>query len=194
LSSTHRCDERNGVYVLQLQSDDGTNRLSRACVRALTETIEKLAHAPQPLIITGSQHFFSAGADLNEITALHSDAYDFALMGQRLMLAVDQFPAPVCAAVYGYCMGGGLDLALACDMRIAHRHAIFGHRGAALGLITGWGGTQRLPRLVGKAKALEMFIAAEKLTAVKGLEIGLVNQIADDPIQAAMKLAEAVSS
>ena len=107
-------------------------------------------------------------------------------MGQCLMLAVDQFPAPVCAAVYGYCMGGGLDLALACDMRIAHPHAVFGHRGAALGLITGWGGTQRLPRLVGRGKALEMFVAAEKITAAKGLEIGLVDQIADDPIQSAI--------
>ena len=180
------CEERDGVRLLQLQSDDGTNRLSCACVRALTETIEKFAENPQPLIITGNHNFFSAGADLNEITALHSDAFDFALMGQRLMLAVDQFPAPVCAAVYGYCMGGGLDLALACDIRIAHPHAIFGHRGAALGLITGLGGTQRLPRLVGRGKALEMFVAAEKVTAAKALEIGLVNQIADDPIQTAI--------
>jgi enoyl-CoA hydratase len=179
-------EARDGVCVLQLKSDDGTNRLSRACVRAVTDAIHQLARDRKPLIITGNQRFFSAGADLNEITALGSDAFDFALMGQRLMLAVDEFPAPVCAAVYGYCMGGGLDLALACDMRIAHPHAVFGHRGAALGLITGWGGTQRLPRLIGRGKALEMFVAAEKITAIKALEIGLANQIADDPIQAAI--------
>lgn len=148
--------------------------------------IEKLE--PKPLVITGNHHFFSAGADLNEITALGSNAFDFALMGQRLMLAVDQFPAPVCAAVYGYCMGGGLDLALACDVRIAHPHAVFGHRGAALGLITGWGGTQRLPRLVGRGKALEMFVAAEKVAAAKALEIGFVNEISDDPIARAIEL------
>ncbi|MGZ4789910.1 MAG: enoyl-CoA hydratase/isomerase family protein, partial [Terriglobales bacterium] len=107
---------------------------------ALTETIQALAHDHRPLIITGNHRFFSAGADLNEITALGSDAFEFARMGQRLMQLVDDFPAPVCAAVYGYCMGGGLDLALACDFRIAHPHAVFGHRGATLGLITGWGG------------------------------------------------------
>ena len=182
------CEELDGVTVLRLCSEDGTNRLSRACVRVLTNTIESLAQVPRPLIITGNQHFFSAGADLNEITQLGSDAYDFALMGQRLMQAVDDFPAPVCAAVHGYAMGGGLDLVLACDMRIAHPHAIFGHRGAALGLITGWGGTQRLPRLVGRAKALEMFIAAEKLTAAKALEVGLVSAVVDDPIQTALEL------
>jgi len=104
------------------------------------------------------------------------------------MRAVDDFPAPVCAAVNGYAMGGGLDLVLACDLRISHPHAIFGHRGAALGLITGWGGTQRLPRLVGRAKALEMFVAAEKLTAAKALEVGLVNEISDDPVARATEL------
>ncbi len=181
-------EERDGIVVLRLESEDGTNRLSRACVRALTSEIEKLAQRLMPLIITGNRHFFSAGADLNEITALHSDAFDFALMGQKLMSVIHGFPAPVYAAVSGYCMGGGLDLALACDLRIAHPHAIFGHRGAALGLITGWGGTQRLPRLVGRAKALEMFVAAEKFTAGKALEVGLVKEISDDPVGRALEL------
>jgi enoyl-CoA hydratase len=175
-------EELDSCRILRLATDDGTNRLSRPCVRELITAVEKLAEQPKPLIITGNHKFFSAGADLNEITALGSDAFDFALMGQRLMLAVDQFPAPVCAAVYGYCMGGGLDLALACDLRIAHPHAVFGHRGAALGLITGWGGTQRLPRLVGKGRTLEMFVAAEKVTAAKAREIGLINEISDDPV------------
>jgi enoyl-CoA hydratase/carnithine racemase len=157
-------------------------------VLELTTAIEELAKTLKPLIITGNHKFFSAGADLNEIFALSSDAFDFALMGQRLMNAIDQFPAPVCAAVYGYCMGGGLDLALACDMRIAHPHAIFGHRGAALGLITGWGGTQRLPRLIGRGKALEMFVAAEKIIATKALELGLINRVAKDPIHVAFEM------
>ena len=79
-------------------------------------------------------------------------------------------------------MGGGLDLALACDRRIAGPHAIFGHRGAALGLITGWGGTQRLPRLIGKARALQMFLAAEKVPAARALQVGLVDTVDDDPV------------
>jgi enoyl-CoA hydratase/carnithine racemase len=95
---------------------------------------------------------------------------------------IEQFPAPVYAAVSGYCMGGGLDLALACHHRIAEPNAVFGHRGAALGLITGWGGTQRLPRLVGKARAFEMFVAAEKIGARRALEIGLIDAISEDPV------------
>ena len=177
------------LFVIRLTSEDETNRLTRSCVRNLTVAVEELANEPKPLIITGNHKFFSVGADLNEITHLGSDAFDFALMGQKLMCAVDKFPAPVCAAVYGYCMGGGLDLALACDTRIAHPHAVFGHRGAALGLITGWGGTQRLPRLVGRAKALEMFVAAERITAAKALEIGLVSELSDDPLTRAMESA-----
>src|SRR5256714_14060755 len=95
---------------------------------------------------------------------------------------MEQFPAPLSAAIYGYCMGGGLDLAWACPRRIASPHAVFGHRGAALGLITGWGGTQRLPRLIGRAAALQIFVAAEKLSAGDALRLGLVDIIADDPV------------
>lgn len=177
----------SGATVLRLRSDDGTNRLTRARVLALTSAIQELSSEARPLILTGNDHFFSAGADLNEISQLHgTDAYDFAILGQALMSAVDRFPAPVIAAIHGYCMGGGLDLALACDIRIAAPNAIFGHRGAALGIITGWGGTQRLPRLVGKARALQMFLAAEKLHAKQALQYGLIAEIADDSIAAGL--------
>jgi enoyl-CoA hydratase/carnithine racemase len=87
-------------------------------------------------------------------------------------------------------MGGGLDLALACRHRIATPHAVFGHRGAALGLITGWGGTQRLPRLVGKGRALEMFVAAEKIGAPRAMQIGLIDAIAEDPVAEAVRRLE----
>lgn len=190
-------DSDRGAFVLRLGGDDPdeTNKLTRARVVALADCIERLAcewpsRTPQAtgLILTGNPRFFSAGADLAEITALSGpEAYRFAAMGQRLMHAAANFPAPTVAAVHGYCMGGGLDLALACGHRIAGPHAIFGHRGAALGLITGWGGTQRLPRLVGKARALEMFVAAEKANAHRALEIGLVEAIAADPLANAVQ-------
>jgi enoyl-CoA hydratase/carnithine racemase len=179
---------RDNIAVLRLVSDDGTNRLTRARVIAVTAALEDLAkRPPSRLVITGNAHFFSAGADLNQIAELYgAEAFRFAQMGQRLMNALASFPAPTIAAVHGYCMGGGLDLALACSRRIAGPHAIFGHRGAALGLITGWGGTQRLPRIVGKARALKMFVAAEKLHAREALGHGLIEAIADDPLAAAL--------
>jgi enoyl-CoA hydratase/carnithine racemase len=181
-------EERDGVRVLRLRSGDGTNRLTFACVRALTDVVQEIAAAPVPLVITGNPRFFSAGADLHEIIQLDGPAaLEFARAGQRLMDSIDRYPAPVCAAVGGYCMGGGLDLALACDLRIASPHAVFGHRGAALGLVTGWGGTQRLPRLVGRARALQIFTAAEKVIAPEALRIGLVNAIAEDPVAAAVQ-------
>ena len=187
-----RIESDDPARILRLTSPDGTNRLTRACVLALTVAIAKLKDElkkqVRPLIIAGNRQFFSVGADLNEIAALTGpEAYRFSVMGQTLMNAIASYPAPVIAAVEGHCMGGGLDLALACHRRIAAPHAVFGHRGAALGLMTGWGGTQRLPRLVGKSRALELFIAAEKVSATRALEIGLVDAIADDPVAEAMR-------
>ena len=180
--------------VLRLCSENGTNRLTRHCVLALTDEIERLAESPRPLIIAGNDKFFSVGADLNEVASLTApEALVFAHMGQALMNAIDGFPSPVCAVIDGYCMGGGLDLVLATHYRIASSHAMFGHRGAALGLITGWGGTQRLPRLIGKGRALQMFLAAEKIDAAQALQMGLLNQIANDPITAALTWIEKAS-
>lgn len=165
------------------------NRLSRAKIVALRQTIEELRElAVAPALIISGNPNFSAGADLHEIARLNgSEALKFAQDGQRLMNVIADYPAPAIATIHGFCMGGGLDLALACHRRIASKHAVFGHRGAALGLITGWGGTQRLPRLIGKARALQMFIEAEKVHAIEALRVGLVDAIAEDPIAEAMR-------
>jgi enoyl-CoA hydratase len=180
-------EQTDGCTVLRLHSQDSTNRLTLACVVSIADAVRELALDPRPLVITGNRKFFSAGADLNEIVALGAtDAFDFSRAGQQMTDAVDAFPAPVIAAVNGYCMGGGMDLALACDYRIASPDAIFGHRGSALGLITGWGGTQRLGRLIGQARALEMFIPAAKVDAVSALRYGLVNEISNHPLAAAL--------
>ena len=187
-----RIESDGPVRILRLTSPDGTNRLTRACVLALTVALDglkdELKKQLRPLIIAGNRQFFSVGADLNEIAVLTGPAAcEFSAMGQALMNAIASYPAPVIAAIEGHCMGGGLDLALACHRRIAAPHAVFGHRGAALGLMTGWGGTQRLPRLIGKGRALELFIAAEKVPAARALEIGLVDAIADDPVAEALR-------
>ena len=191
-SEFFQLERMSDVPVLRLSSPDGTNRLTRACVLALTEAVQNVS-PHQPLIIAGNSKFFSAGADLSEIAALDGpQAYEFSKMGQNLMNSIANFRSPVYAAISGYCMGGGLDLALACHRRIAAPNAIFGHRGAALGLITGWGGTQRLPRLIGKGRALQMFVAAEKLHSKDALSISLIDKIAEDPVSEAVDYIRAL--
>lgn len=177
---------------MRLVLPDGTNKLGTACIFALHRSVRQLATEAESgqikgLIVTGNEKFFSAGADLNEISVLTAaQAFEFSRQGQALMLAIDQFPVPVIAAIRGYCMGGGMDLALACGYRIATPDAIFGHRGATLGIMTGWGGTQRLPRRIGKSRAMQMFLLAEMVKADEALRIGLVDAIADDPINHAL--------
>lgn len=189
------------VLVLILMSEDAMNRLTRRKVNALREEIEGFrgSNTPvYPLVIAGDPNF-SAGADLNEVSRLSGpDAFAFARMGQELMHVIANYPSPVYAAIQGHCLGGGLDLALACRYRIASPRAMFGHRGAALGLMTGWGGTQRLPRLIGKGRALEMFVAAEKIGAPEAMRIGLLDAIVEDPVAEAtrrlrLRIGEGVS-
>lgn len=187
ISRFFKLEHEDSTCVLRLTSQDGTNRLTRECALTLTEAIKDLSRDAKPLIITGNRKFFSVGADLNEIAALSGpDAYEFSVMGQSLMNLIAGYPAPVIAAIEGHCMGGGLDLVLACHRRIASPHAVFGHRGVALGLMTGWGGTQRLPRLIGKGTALELIIAAEKVSAHRACQIGLVGHLSDDPVSEAL--------
>jgi enoyl-CoA hydratase/carnithine racemase len=178
------------AHSIRLTSEDGMNRLTRDKLIALTAAIHEISSNDSlvaPLVISGDTNF-SAGADLKEIASLTSAAaYAFSALGQDLMHSVTTFPMPVVAAITGHCMGGGLDLALACHRRIAAPNAVFGHRGAALGLITGWGGTQRLPRLIGKGRALELFITSEKISAARAFEIGLVDAVAADPVAEATR-------
>ena len=183
-SSEYLLTTEPAFHLLTLISPDGTNRLTAAKAKALTQAFEELASTSRkPVILTGNEHFFSAGADLNEIRGLTGpSAYEFAHMGQHLMNAVANFPAPVIAAIRGYCLGGGLDLALSCSLRVAAPKAILGHRGAALGIMTGWGGTQRLSRLIGRARTLRMFVEAQKLTAAEALDAGLICAVEADPI------------
>ena len=189
-------ERKADVAVLRIVSSDGTNKLSMARIRRLHGVIKDLSAEAESreikrLIITGNEKFFSVGADLNELSQLTAaQAFEFSREGQAFMQAIDRFPVPVIAAIRGYCMGGGMDLALACDYRIAAPNAVFGHRGASLGVMTGWGGTQRLPRLIGKARAMQMFLLAEMVKADEALRIGLVDAVAADPITQAVSLSD----
>ncbi|MDQ3799525.1 MAG: enoyl-CoA hydratase/isomerase family protein [Acidobacteriota bacterium] len=140
------------------------------------------------IIFTGSGDTFASGANLNEVAALTSEtARRFGLRGQRLMQQIYNSEKLTVAAVDGFCMGGALDLALSCRKRIASPRSVFAHPGAGLGIITGWSGTQILPRLIGKKKAFEMFLTAKKISAAEALEIGLINRISETVVEAALE-------
>ena len=173
----------------------GYPRLARAVLLELLDALEKVESAGlfSGVVITSRTESFSAGADVEEIRTVEGHSgRQFAELGQRTCRRIEDFSLPVVAAIRGYCLGGGLDLALACHGRVATYDASFAHPGAALGLVTGWGGTQRLPRLVGKAAALEMFLTAERIPATQALSMGLVDALVPsrDLIASAAKRAE----
>ncbi len=131
------------------------------------------------LIITGSgEKAFIAGADIQELHALDAQSgLEFALYGQRVFNRIEKNRKPVIAAVNGFALGGGCELALACCMRVASENAKFGQPEVNLGIIPGYGGTQRLPRLVGKGKAVEMILTGNMIDAQQALSLGLVNEV-----------------
>jgi enoyl-CoA hydratase len=138
----------------------------------------------ETIIFTGAGDVFASGADLREIAGVTKEtARAFALLGQNLMNKIAYANQTTIAAVNGFCFGGALDLALACDKRIASPNAQFSHPGVGLGIITGWGGTQRLPRLVGEAAALEIFLTAKRVNANEALRIGLIDEITENPLE-----------
>ncbi|MCW5970535.1 MAG: enoyl-CoA hydratase/isomerase family protein [Blastocatellales bacterium] len=147
------------------------------------------------VIVTGMGGVFSAGADLNEVAALDAHrAIGFSRRGQALMSRLDHPARISIAAIDGYCLGGGLDLALGCDLRYATPRASFQHPGARRGIITGWGGTARLPRLVGDGAARWMFMTAERIDAREAYRYGLINEICEDAMARAERMAASIVS
>jgi enoyl-CoA hydratase len=180
--------------VVRLNRPKERNSLSIATLEKLDSIVSTLIKNADlnTLIFTGTDDVFASGADIRELRALTPEtARDFAMRGQRLMQKIADAKPLTIAAINGYCMGGGLDLALACDIRCASAHAVFAHPGARLGIITGWGGTQRLPRLIGAARALEMFVTARRVTSDEAYEIGLVSRIEEPVIDCAIEIAAA---
>jgi enoyl-CoA hydratase len=185
-------EERDRLAVIRLNRPEQRNSLSLATLEELEQAFRRLTQNERigAIIFTGAGDVFASGADIRELRALTPDsAREFATRGQRLFNLIAGARQLTIAAVNGFCMGGGLDLALACRVRVASTRAVFAHPGARLGIITGWGGTQRLPRLVGTARALEMFTTARRLSANEALEIGLVSRISDDPLKCALDIA-----
>jgi enoyl-CoA hydratase/carnithine racemase len=174
---------REDVLLLKLESADGYPRLERAVMNALAEKIQRLAGALEFVgaVITGSERAFAVGADIMELARLEAtEAFEFSRRGQEVMASIARSRKPVVAAIRGFCFGGGLDLALACRARIASPNASFAHPGGALGIITGRGGTQRLPRRIGRGRALEMFVTGAKIGGDEARACGLIAAIVDE--------------
>ncbi|HJU53735.1 MAG TPA: enoyl-CoA hydratase/isomerase family protein [Pyrinomonadaceae bacterium] len=186
-------EARASVAIVRLNRPSERNALSVATLEELDSTVSALiARADlNSIIFTGTGDVFAAGADIRELSRLSvGAAKEFAARGQRLFQKIADARQLTIAAVNGYCMGGGLDLALCCDVRCAAPAAVFAHPGARLGIITGWGGTQRLPRLIGTARALEMFCTAKRVEAREAYEIGLVSRIGEPVLDCAIEIAK----
>lgn len=184
--STEVIVSRDGaVATLAFKSKDGLNVLSRATLEALLAAIDALSHDPAlRVLVLGAQgdRVFSAGADLKELAALeHDSAMAFAEFGQSVAQAIGRFPLPTIAAVGRNAFGGGIELALACDFRLASSETTFHYGAGKLGILPGWGGTQRLPSLIGRSRAKAMMLLGRPVTAQEALEWGLVDAISDGP-------------
>jgi enoyl-CoA hydratase/carnithine racemase len=146
------------------------------------------------VIVTGTGRFFCAGADINELAHLDTvqSGSEFAIRGQSLLNRIERLEKPALAAINGTCLGGGLELALACHIRVAAAGALLGLPEIKLGLIPGFGGTQRLPRVVGASKAAEMILTGESVSAEEALRIGLVSRVV--PPHELVAQAEAIAA
>ncbi len=187
------------VTIVRLRRPARLNAIDRLTLEALDEVIRAVEIEPDArgLVVTGTgDRAFSAGADVAELVGLDAArALSQMARGQRIFAALETLAVPVVAAINGYALGGGLELALACDLRVAARSARLGQPEISLGNIPGWGGTQRLPRLVGEGRAKELIFTGRVIDAEEALAIGLVHELCDTgkAVSAALALLERVT-
>jgi len=170
-----------GIYLLTVNRPKALNALNAATLDEIAAALARLAadDAARVLLVTGAgEKAFVAGADIAEMRhATVEQAREFSEKGMRVMHALGALPVPVIALVNGYALGGGCELALACDWILAADHAVFGQPEVSLGIPPGFGGTQRLPRRIGTARALELLTTGRQVKAEEAAAIGLANQI-----------------
>ncbi|MDT8438819.1 MAG: enoyl-CoA hydratase-related protein [Wenzhouxiangellaceae bacterium] len=176
-------DRADGVATVTISRPEKLNALNAATLAELQQAFETLAEddTVRAIILTGAgERAFVAGADISEIRALDPiSAEHFAAAGQRLMRSIETLRKPVIAAINGFALGGGLELALACHLRYASDNARLGLPEIKLGILPGFGGTQRLTRLIGRGRALEMMLSGEPVTAETAARLGLVQRVVE---------------
>ena len=184
------------IAVIRFNRPAERNPLSISALHDLESTLLELMPRDdvKALIFTGTADVFASGANIRELAQLDSiSALHFSQLGQRVFQTIADARQLTIAAITGYCIGGALDLALACNIRVASVDAIFAHPGARLGIITGWGGTQRLPRVIQKGRALELFLTGRRIMSAEALELGLVSNVSDYPLDTAISIAGSLS-
>ncbi len=173
--------DEHGVALITVHRPEKLNALSAAVIAELREAFEQIASDPaiRGAILTGAgEKAFVAGADINELASLSAvELRGYALRGQAAFRLLETCGKPSVAAVNGFALGGGLELAMACTVRFASENARLGQPEVKLGIVPGYGGTQRLPRLVGRGRALEILLSGEPITAAEAYRIGLVNAV-----------------
>jgi len=185
------------IAIVRFNRPAQRNPLSLDTLQELRRTTSALFSRDeiQTVIFTGAADVFASGADIRELAQLDAQAaLEFSKFGQDLFQTIADARQVTIAAINGYCIGGGLDLALACDVRVASKSALFSHPGARLGIITGWGGTQRLPGIIGRARALEFFATVRRYSSSAALEIGLISHVGDPVMECALECARAVTN
>jgi len=177
------------------------NALDRQTLQELGQLVDAISADPSVKVVVltgGGSLAFVAGADIKEVSQLASveAAKEMAALGQSVFLKLQRLKKPVIAAINGVCLGGGLELAMSCHLRISGDRARFGQPEITLGIIPGWGGTQRLPRLIGRAKATEWILTGDVVMAQEALRLGLVNQVVpqDQVLKVAKDLARKIAS
>lgn len=173
--------DQGAIRRITVNRPEKLNALNAATLEALTQAFEQAANdaAVRVVVLTGAgQKAFVAGADIAEMADLRpTEGRDFSLRGQRLMRRIETLPKPVIGMINGFALGGGLELAMACHLRIAADNAKVGQPEINLGLIPGFGGSQRLLRLAGRAAALELCLLGAPITAERALQLGIVNKV-----------------
>lgn len=176
------CEKRERIATVTLNRPTKLNTLNDQMIEDLSACFQSLQSDEEVriVILTGAgEKAFAAGADVAAISELSAiSGKDFSGRGQEMLSLIENLGKPVLAAVNGYALGGGCELALACTLRLASENARFGLPEAKLGLIPGYGGTQRLPRLIGRGRALELILSGEQITAQQAHDVGLVNHVA----------------
>ncbi len=190
-------EQKGSVGILTIDRPEALNALNSAVLAELDAAITAVEQNDgiRAVILTGAGRSFVAGADIAEMKEFSSiDGKQFGVRGSGIFLRLENLPKPVIAAVNGFALGGGCELAMACDIRIASEKAKFGQPEVGLGITPGFGGTQRLPRIVGISKAMELILTAKTIGAAEALEIGLVSQVVppEELMDKAMELANAI--